>query len=101
MVIVSIAGRLCEFRLMNTPAGTRLVRRFASYDLVGMIRDAGWRIHAVESDTERRLLTRFVKKNRLRELDCFAKDAPCERPKTAHRTTRPLTSTRLDQDQHP
>jgi hypothetical protein len=59
MVVVELPdGARCQYRLIATRMGLRLVRRFASYDLMAMVRDAGWRIHALTSRRDRTLIRR-------------------------------------------
>jgi hypothetical protein len=49
-------GSTCEYRLRTTKWGLRLVRSCASYDLVTLVRDAGWTIREVKTDIARRRL---------------------------------------------
>jgi hypothetical protein len=48
-------GHVGEYELHATERGLRLVARCASYDLMTMVRDAGWKVAAAEDD-ERQLL---------------------------------------------
>ena len=43
-------GTTGEYRLRSTRFGLRLVRRRASYDLLTMWRDAGWRIQDMKTE---------------------------------------------------
>lgn len=47
-----------EYDVRASETGLRLVRAYASYDLLAMLRDAGWRIHAVTAETDRMRLIR-------------------------------------------
>jgi hypothetical protein len=49
-------GSTCEYRLRATKWGLRLVRSCASYDLLTLVRDAGWTIREVKTEIARRHL---------------------------------------------
>jgi hypothetical protein len=51
-------GTKCEYRLQSTNRGLRLVTSCASYDVVTMVRDAGWTIDEVKTDIARKRLRR-------------------------------------------
>ena len=54
MVVMQMPdGTTRRYDLRASASGLRLVRAFASYDLLAMLRDAGWRIHAVTDDADR------------------------------------------------
>jgi hypothetical protein len=51
-------GRVCEYRLQNTPYGLRLERsQCASYDLLTMVKEGGWRVFRADP-CDRHLLQR-------------------------------------------
>ena len=51
MVAIHIPdGSTAEYRLRASRSGLRLVRSCVSYDLITMVRDAGWRIVEVKTD---------------------------------------------------
>jgi hypothetical protein len=59
MVVMHIPnGPTAEYRLVGSKSGLRLVRSCASYDLLTMVRDAGWRIVEVKTDLAWRRLRR-------------------------------------------
>jgi hypothetical protein len=51
-------GGIHEYHLGPTPQGLRLFRACASYELGTMLRDAGWTIIGVRTETAKRLLAR-------------------------------------------
>jgi hypothetical protein len=66
MVVMRLPnGTTCECLLRNGKDGLRLVRRYASYDLLALVREAGWRIEAVETDLERKRLARAFGSSRV------------------------------------
>jgi hypothetical protein len=56
-------GSTCEYRLQATKWGLRLVRSCASYDLLTLVRDAGWTIREVKTDIARRRLAQVLGTN--------------------------------------
>jgi hypothetical protein len=56
-------GTTCDYRLRSTKVGLRLERSYASYDLVTMVRNAGWTIQEVKTDIARRRLMRAFRRN--------------------------------------
>jgi hypothetical protein len=59
MVVMKLPdGTTCEYLLQKTEDGLRLVRPYASYDLLTAVREAGWRIQEVKTDLERKRLVR-------------------------------------------
>ena len=59
MVVMRLPdGTTCECLLRNTKYGLRLVRPCASYDLLTLVREAGWRIQAVKTSLDRKRLAR-------------------------------------------
>jgi hypothetical protein len=58
-------GTTCECLLRNTKYGLRLVRPCASYDLLALVREGGWRVEAVETDLERKRLARAFGRSRV------------------------------------
>jgi hypothetical protein len=59
MVVMQMPdGTTRRYDLRASESGLRLVRACASYDLLAMLRDAGWRIHAVTDEVDRRRLVR-------------------------------------------
>ena len=57
MVVMRLPdGTTCEYRLQQTNNGLRLVRSCASYDLLTLVRDAGWRIETVKPHLARQYL---------------------------------------------
>jgi hypothetical protein len=51
-------GTTCEYRLRAAKHGLRLERSYASYDLLTMVRDAGWVIRDVKTKIAHRRLMR-------------------------------------------
>jgi len=59
MVVMQMPdGTTRQYALRASESGLRLVRAFASYDLLAMLRDARWRIHAVTDEADRMRLVR-------------------------------------------
>ena len=57
MVVMQLPdGSTCEYGLRATKWGLRLVRSCVSYDLLTLVRDAGWTIRDVKTDIARRRL---------------------------------------------
>ena len=56
-------GTRCEYRLRSTKGGLRLAGSCASYDLLAMVRDAGWTIQEVKTDIARKRLMRAFGRN--------------------------------------
>jgi len=57
MVVMRLPdGTTCEYRLLQTKSGLRLLRPCASYDLLTLVRDAGWRIETAKTHLERKYL---------------------------------------------
>jgi hypothetical protein len=53
MVVMQMPdGTTRRYDLRASESGLRLVRPYASYDLLAMLRDAGWRIHAVTCEAD-------------------------------------------------
>ena len=66
MVVMRLPnGTTCECLLRKTKYGLRLVRPCASYDLLALVREAGWRIEVVETDLERKRLARAFGSSRV------------------------------------
>jgi len=61
MIVMELPdGTTCEYRLRATKRGLRLERSCASYDLLTMVRDAGWAIREVKTEmAHSRLLRAF------------------------------------------
>ena len=59
MVVMQMPdGTTRKYDLRASESGLRLVRACSSYDLLAMVRDAGWRIHAVTDEADRIRLVR-------------------------------------------
>ena len=59
MVVMQMPdGTTRKYDLRASESGLRLVRACASYDLLAMLHDAGWRIHAVTGEADRMRLIR-------------------------------------------
>ena len=59
MVVIELPdGTTCEYGLRPSERGLRLVQSCTSYDLLVMLREAGWRIQAVKGETDRLRLRR-------------------------------------------
>ena len=57
MVVMQLPdGSTCEYQLRATKWGLRLVRSCVSYDLLTLVREAGWTIRDVKTDIARRRL---------------------------------------------
>jgi hypothetical protein len=59
MVVMQMPdGTTHKYDLRASDSGLRLVRTCASYDLLAMLREAGWRIQAVTCEADRVQLIR-------------------------------------------
>ena len=66
MVVMRLPdGTTCEYLLRKSKDGLRLVRPCASYDLLTLVRDAGWSIQEVKTNLERKLLSKTFGRSRV------------------------------------